>query len=665
MKRASRIGLLVMMVGLLWHSIAPASAQTPQTPHLVYGQSLELRLVDGTQTYLWLDVTQGDVFTVNVQSNARFAVELYVKPTDTESPLAQRQTDTAGAIVYSPDQPGPYLLSLFGNGPVTVSLIQGDSVTVDRGPIAFGDTVTGTGAALQLDVYSIDLPPNSAFTLRITGEDQDSNPALRVRDPLRDFLVVDFDQYHNPLIMDHYDNGTYTQYYEFTAEQAGPHQIVVGMDDGEPYTLTLMEGDDLSLDKGSLGLDTPVSNMGTAGKLDRYTVEATPGDVLTFLINPASPRNLTIRTSWFWAWGDSGWNDGEYFQTTYLNSDGPYYLYVQTDADYTLTMINGPYLQEVPVVHVGDSLEISDPESSTYALDANEGQWITLQTTASEGTNSYRADLDNAAGKPIDPIVDSRDDTKGIYKALFYLHGPAPYFIKIYADADFTLSVVSGDTLRMQAGEIAVGQSVEGSAAVPETVVYTFPTVEAGQAIAVVNSVGSQLSLFDAHAQMVKPIYENPNPDDSSDSPTTYAVYQLGGLCPCQLQLTTIEAHYTLQVVPVAPDAFPAAQPLNLGEAVSGDAGTALVLPYTFEATPDGDLAIRLDFDPTLMDGSNPILEVLAPGDDDPRYRVVDPSQIETGEGYIVQHYPLYFSGEYTLRIMNLHGPYTLTAELR
>ncbi len=653
MKNLIRIGALLLAMGLIWLAAGASFGQTPptKTPHLAYGQSLDITLVSVMPTALWLDVAPGDTFTVNVQSSGRSSTRLNVSPTTEILPFNWKQNDTTTIYVFTADPPGPYLLTVMGEGTATVVLAQGDTLSIDRGPIAFGDTVTGTASELGVDAYSIDLPADSDFTLRLVSEGRTSFPIL-VMPGLRDALQVD-----------RYGDGAYAQYYVIPAELAGPHQILVRMNEGE-YTLSVIEGNDLSLDKGTLAPDTPTAGTGTVGKSDRYSFEATPGDVVTFVVDSTAGWDAYFEAraakGVLLEWAGDGATPNGVFRTFYVNAAGPYQLYVQTDTDYTLTMLQGPYLEGIPSIRAGDSLEVANIGETRYALDAAEGDWVTIQTTARDSLSINRVHLDDSAESMVLPIAERRDASQGIYQALFYLQGPAPYFMEVEATSAYTLSVTEGDTLRTDAGQIAVGQSVEGTAQDGQTLVYTLASVEAGQTIAVLlNDIGS-FRLSDDTGQWIDYVYfgfEGPY--------TSYAAYQLDGLCPCHLQITPNQPTYRLEIRPVAPEVFPPAQPLNLGEVVSGDTGDALLLPYTFEADTDGDLAIRVEFDPTQTAGNRIYVEVQAPSeDDDPRYLLIDHSQTETGDGFIVQHYPLYFPGEYTLRIKNLVGPYTLTVTL-
>ncbi|MBZ0318531.1 MAG: hypothetical protein K8L91_19110, partial [Anaerolineae bacterium] len=622
----------------------------PKTPHLAYGASLDVTLVGGATTGLWLDVTPGDTFTVNVQSNGRSSTQLNVSPSTEVLPFNWKQNDTTTLYVFTADLPGPYLLTVMGDGAATVSLMQGDTLSADRGPIAFGDTVTGTASEMGVDAYSIDLPADTEFTVRLQSEGRASLPILLLPG-LRDALQVD-----------RYGDGTYAQYYIIPAALAGPHQILVRMNEGE-YTLTIIEGNDLSVDKGTLAPDTPTAGTGTVGKSDRYSFEATPGDVLTFVVDSTAGWDAYFETraakGAILEWAGDGSTPNGVYRTFYVDEAGPYDLYVQTDTDYTLTMVQGPYLEGIPSIRAGDSLEVANIGETRYVLDAAEGDWVTIQTTANDNLSINRVYLNDAADSMVFPIAESRDEAQGRYQALFYLPKPAPYFMEIEATSAYTLSVTEGDTLRTDAGEIAVGQSVEGTAQDGQTLVYTLPSVEAGQTIAVLLNDIRSFRLSDDTGQWIDYVYfgfEGPY--------TSYAAYQLDGLCPCHLQITPNQPTYRLEIRPVAPEVFPAAQPLNLGEVVSGDTGDARLLSYTFRADTDGDLAIRVEFDPTQTAGNRIYMEVQVPGEGDPRYLILDHSQTETGDTSIVQHYPLYFPGEYTLRITNLVGPYTLTVTL-
>lgn len=653
MKNIIRIGAVLLVIRLLWLTSAPTFGQTPppKTPHLAYGQSLDVTLVTAMPTALWLDVAPGDTFTVNVQSSGGSSTQLNVSPTTEIFPFNWKQNDTTTIYVFTADPPGPYLLTVMGEGAATVSLAQGDTLSTEQGAIAFGDTVTGTASEMGVDAYSIDLPADSDFTLRLVSEGRTSFPIL-VMPGLRDALQVD-----------RYGDGAYAQYYVIPAELAGPQQILVRMNEGE-YTLSVVQGNDLALDKGTLAPDTPTAGTGTVGKSDRYSFEATPGDVVTFVLDSTAGWDAYFETraakGAILEWAGDGATPNGVYRTFSINEAGPYYLYVQTDTDYTLTMLQGPYLEGIPSMRAGDSLEVANTGTTRYVLDAAEGDWVTIQTTASDSLSINRVYLNDAADSMVFPTAESRDEAQGIYRALFYLPQPAPYLIEIEAVSAYTLSVTDGDKLRTDGGEIAVGQSVEGTAQIGQTFVYTLPSVEAGQTTAVLlNDIGS-FRLLDNRGQYIDYVYfgfEGPD--------TSYVAYQLDGLCPCHLQITPNQPNYRLEIRPVAPEVFPAAQPLSLGEAVSGDTGDARLLPYTFQADTDGDLAIRVEFDPTQTAGDRIYLEVQAPSeDDDPRYLLIDHSQTEIGEGYIVQHYPLYFPGEYTLRITNLTGPYTLTVTL-
>lgn len=650
MKNIIRIGALLLVIGLLWLASAPTFGQTPppKTPHLAYGESLDVALVTAIPTALWLDVAPGETFTVHTTSEGRISAQLNVTPTTEITPSNLKLTDTAGAYVYTADQPGPYLLTLMGKGAVTVSLAQGDTLSVDRGPIAFGDTVSGTGSELLVDAYTIDVPADSEFTLRLVSEGQAYLPIVTIPG-LRDARQIDY-----------YGDESFRQYYVVPAELAGSYKILVRMNGGE-YTLTVIEGNDLWIDRGTLAPDTPQSHSGTVAKLDRYRFEATLGDVVTFVMDNPAPFETYLET--FTAQGRlltrlaSLSTDAGYYQTYFVDETGPYYLYVQADTDYTVTMIEGPYLEGLPSVRTGDSLE--NTGTTRYFLEVAEESWVTIQTTTNVGESMAHIAIWDAAGNGVDPIAESRDEAQGRYQALFYLPKPAPYLMDIMATAAYSLSVTEGDTLRTDAGEIAVGQSVEGTAQEGQMFVYTLPSIEAGQTIAVLLNDIRSFRLSDNTGQWIDYVYfgfEGPY--------TSYVAYQLDGLCPCHLQITPNQPNYRVEIRPVGAEVFPPAQPLNLGEAVSGDTGEARLLAYTFQADTDGDLAIRVEFDPTHTAGNRIYMEVQVPGEDEPRYLILDHDQTETGDAYIVQHFPLYFVGEYTLRIKNLVGPYTLTVTL-
>ncbi len=648
--------LLLIMIGLLWLSPAPSIAQTAPTrpPHLTYGASLELNLISGTPAPLWLDVVPGDTFTIHTQGGGRVNTRINTAPAFEIAPFNWKQTEEAGTWVYVAEQPGPYLLNLSGEGAAMVTLAQGDTLSVDRGPIAIGDTVTGVGSALQVDAYTMDLPADTAFTLHLRSEGRGALPVVLLPG-LRDALQVD-----------RYGDGAYAQYYVIPAELAGPRIVYVRMNDGE-YTLSLTAGDVLSLDKGTLAADTPGTGIGTVGYSDRYELPLEQGQVVTFWVDSPAGWDAYIEpraaNGQYLAKVVDGATNGGYYATFWVDDPGPYFLYVQTDTDYTLTWQDGPFLEGVPSVRVGDTLEIANTGTTKYVLDAQPGAWVTLQTTAGDGTSVYRVEADDAAGDGVFPIAEWRDTTQGNYKTLLHLAGPAPYLLEINANAAYTLSVLEGDSVRIDAGEIAVGQQVEAPATIGQTIFYTLPYVEVGQLIAVMHSGTSGFRMFDANGDAIEYLFFNYlNPGDPQL--ISNAIYPLDGLCPCQLQLAVNQPQYTLELSPVAPEAFPAAHPMILGEAVRADTGAALIVPYHFEAVTDGDLAIRLEFDPALTAGDKLYLEIQAPGDDDPRYLVIDHSLTEGGDGFIVQHYPLFFPGHYTLRIKNLHGPYTLTATL-
>lgn len=651
MKNLSRIGALLLVMGLLWLSTVPTFGQTPppKNPHLAYGQSLDVTLVTAIPTALWLDVAPGETFTVSTTSEGRISARLNVTPTTEIAPSNLKLTDTAGAYVYTADQPGPYLLSLMGKGAVTVSLAQGDTLSVDRGPIAFGETVSGSGSELVVDAYTIDVPADSEFTVRLVSEGQAFVPIVTIPG-LRDALQIDY-----------YGDESFRQYYVVPAELAGSYKILVRMNGGE-YTLTVIEGNDLWIDRGTLTPDTPQSHSGTGGELDRYRFDAALGDVVSFVMDSPAPFETYLET--FTAQGRllkrlaSRSTDEGYFQTYFVDETGPYYLYVQADTDYTVTMIEGPYLEDIVSVRTGDSLE--NTGTTRYLLEAAEESWVTIQTTTNVGESMAFIAIWDAAGNGVYPIAESRDEAQGRYQALFYLPKPAPYLMDIEATAAYRLSLTEGDTLRTDAGEIAVGQSVEGTAQDGQMLVYTLPPIEADQTIAVLLNDIRSFRLSDDTGQWIDYVYfgfEGPY--------TSYVAYQLDGLCPCHLQITPNQPNYRVEIRPVAPEVFPAAIPLTLGEAVSGDTGAARLLPYTFQADTDGDLAIRVEFDPTQTAGNRIYIEVQVPGEGDPRHLILDHSQTETGDTYIVQHFPLYFVGAYTVRIQNLHGPYTLTVELR
>lgn len=651
MKTLYRSVALLLVIGLLGVAAAPGFGQAPpgRIPHLAYGESKEFT-PEWETVALWLDVTPGDRFTVKFRGGLLGDLFVSVMPGNAIMPRSWIQSEPFSGAVYAADYPGPYLLMFWGEGTMTVTLEQGDTLTVDRCTITFGDTVTGSGSATQSDAYSIDLAADSELTLRFEMEERGITPL---------FLLPSL---NDALQFTHYDGRAMWKVYKIPAELAGTHRIFVWVAQGD-YTLTVIEGDAMSLHQGRLLPDTPVSGTGTPGIFDRYTFEVTQTGRVTFVsdrevdLEPRTPKGGYPELV------DFGPLQDDYFHTYRLDFPGTYALYVETEGDYTLRMLHGPYMEGLPTLQIGDSLDVGKEAVVDYVLEAPVGTWITLQTRAADGTSINRVNVLDATGNTVYPIAEREDATCGMYQALIHPEGPAPYLLSMYTDSALTFSILEGDKVRKEAGEIALGQVMEGTADDGQVVFYTLPSVGEGQSVAIVTSGPSEVDLFDSSMKRAKTYYYDDQVSSGDD--VIHAAYELDGTCPCEFQLRMRLPNYRVEVMPFTSDIFPEPQAIQLGKAVNGDVGDAWRIPYTFEATTDGDLIIELKFDPALTDLANLRIDVLTPAGAFPQVLIRDDDQTETGDGYIVQHYPLYFPVEYTLQIQNLHGPYTLTVDLQ
>lgn len=644
---------LILVMGLLWMPHPPSFGQTPptQAPHLAYGDTLTVNL----PARVWLDVSQGDTFTASITGDGMGIQTLQNTPTHELPLMSSKEGAGMVAYVYHVEPPGPYLWQINGSATATLTLEHGDTIDVDRGPIAIGDTVIGTASTGVADVYSIDLPPDAEMTVHLVG------PCEVYQNLYLPGLWA-----ANRLNLD--DTGRTTQYYVIPADLAGPHQILVQCGTND-YTLSVVAGNDLWLDQGTLTLDTPISTISTPNYFDRYIIDMQQGDVITVWIKLASDASIRMDAydatgGYMWR-GNGGSTDEGAYRHYWANREGPYALYIQTDADYTLWATAGIDIGDAQTVRIGESVVMSE-SIETWLVDVPNETWVTLEIQDLEVADPVDVELIDAAKRSITPMVRFRDTD--VYQLAFYLTGPGPYRVnrRDPVDGDFSVTVIEGEHLRLNKGEITVGQRVEGTAEYGQTLRYSLSEPPPGQSIVVTAGGVSAFTVVDAEGKSVEQAYANYDTDtEPANQLILYAAYQLDGLCPCQIELLAEDPTYTLEVALVPEGAFPEAQPLILGEAVSADTGEALIVPYSFEATSDGDLTVRLDYDATQTDASALLIEVQASGAYYPFKLDFDETLTLTGDNFIEQHYRLDFPGEYTLRIRNLHGPYTLTVDLQ
>lgn len=640
---------LILVMGLLWMPHTLSFGQTPptQAPHLAYGDTLSVNL----PARVWLDVSQGDTLTVTITGGEMPMPGLQHAPGQIVAPLSTKQGAGVAAYVYHVEPPGPYLWQISGSGTASVTLERGDTIDVDRGPIAIGDTVTATASEGVADVYSIDLPPDSDITVHLIG-------------PCEDYLnlYVPGLGIANRLNLDEAER--ITQYYVIPADLAGPHQILVQCGTND-YILSVVAGNDLWLDQGTLTLDTPISTISTPNYYDRYTLDMQQGDLITVWIKLASDASFRMEaydaTGGFVWRGENRSTDVGYYRRYWANRAGPYVLYIQTDADYTLWATAGIDIGDAQTVRIGESVEMSE-SIETWLVDVPNETWVTLEIQDLEVADPVDVELIDAAGRSITPMVRFRDTD--VYQLAFYLTGPGPYRVnrRDPVDSNFSVTVTEGEHLRLDRGEIEVGQRVEGTAEYGQTLQYTLSQTPSGQMIVVTAGGVSSFSVTDAEGKFVEEVYSSIH---AGDPLIIYAALELDGLCPCSIDLLAEDPDYTLEVALVPEGAFPEAQPLILGEAVSADTGEAWIVPYTFETTTDGDLTVRLDYDATQTDARALLIEVQTSGQYYPFSLDYDKTLTLTGDDFIEQHYQLDFPDEYTLRIWNLHGPYTLTVDLQ
>ncbi|KAB2856585.1 MAG: hypothetical protein F9K46_14030, partial [Anaerolineae bacterium] len=427
---------LIIVMGLLWMPHTPSFGQTPPTKaaHLAYGDTITVNL----PARVWLDVSQGDTFTVSITADEMGIQTLQNTPTQELPLLSSKEGAGMAAYVYHVEPPGPYLWQIPGSGTATLTLERGDTIDVDRGSIAIGDTVTGTASEGVADIYSIDLPSNTEMTVHLVGPCADYHnlylPGLGTA---------------NRLNLD--DDGRVSQYYVIPAELAGTRQILVQCGTND-YTLSVVAGNDLWLDRGTLTTDAPISTISTPGYFDRYTLDMQQGELITVWIKLASDASFRMEvhdaTGGFMWRGDGGSTDAGSFRHYWANREGPYTLYIQTDTDYTLWATAGIDIGDAQTVRIGESVEMSE-SIETWLVDVPDETWVTLETQDLENGGPVDVELIDAAKRSITPMVSFRQPD--VYQLAFYLTGPGPYRVSRVepVDTTFSVTVTEGEHLRL------------------------------------------------------------------------------------------------------------------------------------------------------------------------------------------------------------------------
>lgn len=654
--------LLVGLIGFAGNfGEFPVTAQDdpPPIPTLKIGDTLTSGL-EYTPGIL-VDAAPGEMFTLVFSNLSQFFATRGWDAADVEvEPLLYKVTPTTAYHVYQFETPGPYLISVIGGGAYTLTVLAGDALSVDRGAVEIGQLVEGEAVLTELDIYRLEVAADTVLTLRLEA-------------PVRSWAWLPQHESEERAVLQQTE--VYNVVYHLA--EAGTVEIAVKVDAG-PYTLHILAGDTLTTPMGQLAFDTPVADSITLGTLDVYDIEAEMGDVVTVMIDSAAGfavantirgDNLSfIRTvddfltetgyGMVYEMGDYR-IDAE--TGAYENNEAaPYRIFVQGEGEYTITLLRGRPLGDAQLIALNETVEASQTLSTkaVYVLDAPEGTVVSLQTTVAAGESLVSPFMTTAADNFMDSEVRVGDDATGTVTAVYTLVGKGPYWIDFQGAGDFSFTVTEGDLIHQPQGDVLLDEIISGTATADDYFLYDLPQVENGQTVVVYVTGMDGVGLFDGERDLLRTAYFGflgHRVDYAAR--TIRSIYVIESDGPYQLQADLAGGEYTLQIVTVGPEAFPAGQPLALNTPLSTETGDALLIPYLVEAEV-GHITVTVETDPNVFSATYLGWNIVGPNGVRAQWNTA--TSVFTDEMATVE-FELTAAGTYRLILEYIEGPYTIT----
>lgn len=366
---------------------------------------------------------------------------------------------------------GTYELAFSQIGQYTLRITDGDALTVNKGNVFLGVTESDKlGNDIQSAQYTLHADPGQTITVRASID-----AYAKAGRTLQDTKVLLVDANGIPLSYQSVIKPGGGFIYVYQAQGKAPYTLTFtperdsGIDQGfyaqQPYTLRVVGGDDLNVDKGVLSVDTPNASSVDKDTLRRpsYTLPDSfkAGDSVSLSVSRDKAKlfvqgTLTDADNRVITSQAVGTSDKGLIESWQLSGKAPYHFAFNISADYIVTLSKGNLLVTDQGALAGDkpvTATLKAPASiAAYSLDGKEGDTISLQVKVG-GSSEVPIDLRDASGAPVFPQAAYFDRGTELY--LVKLTGSAPYRLLFpTGNQSYTVTLSGSDVLSAQFGKL-------------------------------------------------------------------------------------------------------------------------------------------------------------------------------------------------------------------
>jgi|GEM_PF-5344197 len=477
----------------------------------------------GLPTYWLVDVQSEAPFTLEIQSQGGTPLAVFMQPANYQAAtdlstallfgdgsvdsLADPTISEAGGSLYTFNdlEPGLYLAGIFANTPDAPTAPLPFTFLMDN-LNSFEPEIDGT-LTLDAPVQEINVPappfdPNGDGTIE---------SILLLEGVTGDLVTLtNYEGYGVTIISsDAFEAEWLTRAYDYVST---PERTVYQLHGTAPYylkvetyqtSLQIDNGDTVSVDAGSIQVGETVSGATERLFILTYMLEVTePQTVTVRLLSDAGMIDFyTYRDNLVWL---ANINSAENkIGAAEISQPGTYALEITVLGDYTLSFEEGNGLvAPVQAIELDSTVEGdtgTEVQVVEYLLDAPEGELVTLRlhhspTPRTIGSNHI--DISDANGDILYRNYDLLERQVGANGASIFVHvlplvGPPPYTVSFGVQGPYSFSVETGDTLAVDMGSLAIGQSVgiETPGSVSAFADYNLLDVETGADLLIVEDV--------------------------------------------------------------------------------------------------------------------------------------------------------------------------------